>query len=250
MRTLTMKELNDNGFTFNTDMPYQAALDALPANEAVRCVELFGFDDYDIALTGYVATHVVTAGNLMVRAYLKTEGRIFAAGDIVAYGRLESGATIEVGKDVTAGGTIRAKERLVVGGTVEAGLNITAGHDIAVGGSLNAGANVKARGIMVSGDLKAEGKTTSEGHIAVEGTLTSNQRIEAGLFIHVGRDVLSLESIRSGRRIVAGGIIEAGENYGIYAGTNLKLDDPRAYIKASVEPDNIQCGKYMDKVEK
>ena len=49
------------------------------------------------------------------------------------------------------------------------------------------------------------------------------------------------------KNIKAGGFIEAGEDYGVYAGLRVRISDmkEKGYVKAQEKPKNIMCG-YWD----
>ena len=48
------------------------------------------------------------------------------------------------------------------------------------------------------------------------------------------------------KNIKAGGSIEAGEDYGVYAGLRMRISDmkERGYIKAHENPKNLMCGYW------
>ena len=95
---------------------------------------------------------------------------------------------------------------------------------ICFAGSVIVENRIKVESIRVGADIKAGGD------------------IEAGGYIKAGGD------IEAGAFIKGGGYIKAGNDYGIYAGLNVRLSEQEqyGYITAKAKPQNIMCGNWKE----
>lgn len=157
--------------------------------------------------------------------------RSFAnVGSIVCDGTMGIGQSLEVGF---------GRQTPVRYCTSQLDSDTRIGGNFACKGNLY-GDEIEAVSLMVHGDCDISGDLLIHESLEVGGKITSHRKISAG------------ECIKVGGLIASKSYIEAGSDYGIFAGLDVPRSEwgKRGYICSSKKPKNIFSGTYFTRKQK
>lgn len=169
---------------------------------------------------------------------------------------------IDIPRGISAGGVFNPDDA-TINGDVDVGRLCCEG-DLDMSGSLSVSGNAEVQGsLWVGGLIYCTGTLTTWGNLEavdmeVRGDIDSCGIISALEGIESREKILSEGKISAGKYIKAGGLIaskgsiQAGKDYGIFAGLELpRLEWPdRGYVCTSIEPQNIFSGVYVTRKQK
>lgn len=185
---------------------------------------------WTIAVSG-----LLKAGTDIDAGWIDAKWGIEAGGNILFSGSLKSDRQIRVT------GNIRVPDQSDVSATLTSGWELCAGGDIRCPGPIRAGK------VVVGGDLFSGWSIRTDGDIiagkameARRGISSRLGNIRAGLGIKAGEAIQAAQSIQASQEIVA------GDEWGIFAATNLKFADWKVsgQVVAQQRPENLISGHW------
>ena len=174
------------------------------------------------------------AGTDIVASWIHANGEVKAGGDVLFAGILDSGGGIEVSGNVRGSGNAKCA-------------------DISAQGMLRVGCEVRCSGYLRVGSVDAGGDLCVGRGIRSEGDIIAGHELEAGRYvtsrfgsIRAGWGIKAGEAIQAAQGIAASREIVAGNDYGIFATTALRLSDwvANGRVIAKTRPENLISGYW------
>lgn len=254
---------------------YQALLDDLVregrVTDACWLLDQFGPTDDVLRVDQLHADALVFAGSVECTGNADIGGLLRTGRDLHVHGGLQ------VGEDVQVGGALRVDGPWQCGGKASVGSDVRIGWGLAVAGVLQCDAGVRVgwdmrcaapvriagdlsvgRELEAQGDFHCAGRVRTGGDLCVQGAIDVGRGIEAagsvvcsdhlqvGWGVRAGGSIASRAAIRVGESLFAGESIEAGDEYGIFAGLAVPMQawESSGFVQALHKPQRLFSGHW------
>lgn len=186
-------------------------------------------------------------GGLQVDGDLQIGGALRVDGPVQCRGKAHIGSDVRVGWGMLVDGELQCDAGVRIGWEMVCAARVQVAGDLSVGRDLNARGALHCVGrVRAGGELLVAGAIDVGRGIEASGSVTCDGHLQVGWGVRAGGDIRAGGAIRVGESLQAGQLIEADDEYGIFAGLVVPLPawESSACVRASQRPQRLFSGHW------